>query len=188
MECKSLKTKRIGFRKNKKGKRRRFLCLSCGISFCWGDKAKKKIQLTRRHLEDKSSYRDIQRRDHHSRNTAVKYVREIAENVKDSFWIAKNLKPQWSGVLCLDGTYIRVRNHFANLARRKNWYEDERFLHKMAAFLGTDYHTRDLPHYSLGDNENTIDLVLYFRQLKANGYDLKVLVRDGNERDSVQRH
>lgn len=143
---------------------------------------KEKAELTRRHLEDKSSYRDIERRDHRSRNTVVKYVHEVAKMAKDSFWIAKTLKPQWGGVLCFDGTYIRVRNVFAKLARRGKWYEDERFLHKMAALLGTDYHTRDLPHYSLGDNENMIDLVLYFQQLEANGYHLKILVRDGNER------
>lgn len=50
----------------------------------------------------------------------------------------------------------------------------------MVALLGVDFHTRDLPHYSLGDNENMIDLVLYFQQLKANGCDLQILVRDGN--------
>lgn len=51
----------------------------------------------------------------------------------------------------------------------------------MIALLGVDFHTRDLPHYSLGDNENMIDLVLYFQQLKGNGYNLQILVRDGNE-------
>lgn len=67
------------------------------------------------------------------------------------------------------------------MIRKKGWdEEDERFLHKMVVLLGTDYHTRDLPHYSLGDNENMIDLVMYFQQLQRNGYDLKVLVRDGN--------
>jgi len=52
----------------------------------------------------------------------------------------------------------------------------------MIALLGLDYHTRDLPHYSLGDNENMIDLILYFKQLRENGYEIKVLVRDGNEK------
>lgn len=176
-----MKTIRKGFRKNKKGKKRRFLCLDCNSKFLFNSNGQKR-ELTRRHLEDKSSYRDIQRRNNCSKNTVMKYLHKMAGNAKNSFWVARNLKPKWSGVLCFDGTYIRVRNHFANLARRKNWYEDERFLHKMAAFLGTDYHTRDLPHYSIGDNENMIDLVMYFRQLQANGYDLKVLVRDGNER------
>lgn len=106
----------------------------------------------------------------------------MGEKVKSSFWIAEHLKPHWKGVLCFDGTYIHVKNFFAKLMRRKGWIEDERFLHKMIALLGTDYHTRDLPHYALGDNENMIDLVLYFQELKRNGYDLTVLVSDGNER------
>lgn len=140
----------------------------------------KKTEVTRRHLEDESSYRTIAKRDQFSKNTALKYVHEMGEKVKDSFWIAQFFKPKWSGILCFDGTYITVKNMFAKFERQQRLIEDERFLHKMIVLLGTDYHTRDLPHYSLGDNENMIDLVLYFQQLKLNGYDLNVLVRDGN--------
>jgi len=89
--------------------------------------------------------------------------------------------PKISGVLVTDGTYINVRNAFAELAKREHWYSDDRFLHKMLAILSIDYHTRDLPHYSLGDNENKIDLVLHFEQLKELGYPLAGLVRDGND-------
>lgn len=183
MFCDSLNTKRKGFRKNKKGTVHRFLCLKCGKSFSFKDN--KEIDITRRHLEDGSSYRTIQRRNKCSKTMAIKYVHEVGKNAKDSFWIATNLKPKWSGILCFDGTYIAVKNLFAKLIRQKKWLlEDERFLHKMVVLLGTDYHTRDLPHYSLGDNENMIDLVLYFQQLKQNGYDINVLVRDGNDRIS----
>jgi hypothetical protein len=137
--------------------------------------------LAKRHLEDCSSYRTIQRRDAVSRNTAYKAVHEIALLAKDSFFVAKHLKPKWSGVLCFDGTYIAVKNTFAQLERK--WRDDEegKFLHKLMALIGTDFHTRDLPHYSLADSENMVDLVMYFRQLRENGYDLQVLVRDGNE-------
>lgn len=142
----------------------------------------KKREITRRHLEDKSSYRDIERRNGTSKTTALKYVHELGKNVKDSYWIATHLKPVWSGVLAVDGSYISVKDEFAHIFHKKLMDEDERFLHKMLVILGTDFHTRDLPHYSLGDNENMIDLVMYFQELKKNGYDLKVLVRDGNER------
>jgi len=137
--------------------------------------------LTRRHLEDSSSYRVISRRNSVSKNTAYKAVHEVSASVKDSFFIAKHFRPKWSGILCFDGTYLMVKNHFAELER--SWSDDKegKFLHKMVALLGTDFHTRDLPHYSLGDNENMIDLVMYFKQLRKNGYDLQVLVRDGNE-------
>lgn len=108
----------------------------------------------------------------------------MSKSVKSSSWISRNLKPKWRGVLCVDGTYIRVLNAFAEMIRREGWSEDssERFLHKLVAIIGIDFHTRDLPHYSIGDNENMVDLVLYFQQLKENGYDLQVLVRDGNQR------
>ena len=160
---------------------RRFFCKDCKKKFVYGKEIKKR-EWVKRHLEDKSSYRDIARRGGPSKNTALKAVHEIGDKVKSSYWIAKNLHPKWSGVLCIDGTYINVKNFFAEMMKRKGWLEDERFLHKMIIILGTDYHTRDLPHYTLGDNENMIDLILYFQELKRNGYDLSVLVSDGNER------
>lgn len=158
-------------------------CFDCQKAFTLG-KEKHKQEIVRRHLEDGSSYRTIQRRDDCSKTTAVKIVHAVAESVKGSHWISRNLKPKWRGVLCVDGTYIRVLNSFADLARKERWSNDEaeRFLHKLVALIGVDYHTRDLPHYSIGDNENMIDLILYFQRLKENGYDLQVLVRDGNQR------
>ncbi|MCK5472246.1 transposase [Candidatus Gracilibacteria bacterium] len=157
--------------------------MECKKSFVFGQKDKK-LEIVRRHLEDSSSYRTIQKRNRLTKNTACKTVNEAAQTIKDSFWVARNLKPKWGGILVFDGTYIRVKNQFAKLARRLGWYQDERFLHKMIVLLGVDFHTRDLPHYSLGDNENMIDLVMYFQQLKENGYDTKILVRDGNQRIS----
>ena len=129
-----------------------------------GKKRKKRV---RRHLEDSSSYRTINRRNGYSKNTACKYVKEISSQIKDSFQIAKNFKPKWNDILALDGTYLNIRNEFAKLAKKKKWTQeggniDERFLHKMMALLSIDYHTRDLPHYSLADNENKLDLVLFF--------------------------
>jgi hypothetical protein len=159
----------------------RVICLDCNKSFVAG-KAQHKREVVRRHLEDHSSYRTIERRNGFTKMTANKIVHEMAAQVKDSHWVAKNLKPQWKGVLVFDGTYLNVRNEFADIERELGWCEDERFLHKLIALLGIDFHTRDLPHYSIGDNENMIDLVLYFQQLKENGYPLKALVRDGNER------
>jgi len=176
--CDSLNTKRKGFRRNKKGTIRRFLCFQCGKSFSFRNNNEN--DTTRRHLEDSSSYRTIQRRDGCSKNTAIKHIHKVGEVARDSFWIATNLKPKWSGILCFDGTYISVKNPLPKPVQ-KLFSKDERFLHKMVALLGVDYHTRDLPHYSLGENENMIDLVMHFRQLKENGYDINVLVRDGNK-------
>ena len=167
---------------NKKRTVQLVFCLDCKRTFTAG-KEQRKRNIVRRHLEDGSSYRTIQRRDGYSKTTAVKCMRELGKTVKDSAWIARSLKPKWRSVLCVDGTYVGVRNAFAHLARKERWFEDEseRFLHKLIAIIGTDYHTRDLPHYAIGDNENMIDLVMFFQQLKENGYDLEVLVRDGNK-------
>lgn len=130
----------------------------------------------------------IERRDGISKHTSIRYVHDIGKSVKDSAWIAKNLRPKWRGVLCVDGTYIHVRDWFKQLTRKEKEF-DERFLHKLIALLSTDYHTRDLPHYSIGDNENMIDCVLHFQQLKENGYDLQVLVRDGSQTiEGAARH
>jgi len=158
-------------------------CFDCRKTFTLG-KEKHKLGIVRRHLEDASSYRTIERRDGLSKPAAIRSVHAVANAAKDSTWIARNLKPKWRGVLCVDGTYIRVLNAFAELARKEGWSDDEaeRFLHKLVALIGVDYHTRDLPHYSIGDNENMVDLVMYFQQLKEIGYDLQVLVRDGNQR------
>jgi hypothetical protein len=165
-------------------------CFDCEKTFTAGN-AQRKREVVRRHLEDHSSYRTIQRRDGCSRNTAVKLVHALGREVKDSFWIAKHLHPTWRGVLCVDGTYVRVRNAFKKLAQREGWYkgEEQKFLHKLIALLGVDYHTRDLPHYAIGDNENMIDMVLFFQQLRENAYPLKALVRDGNRTiEAAARH
>ncbi len=164
------------------------LCFDCKKTFSTSKK-KRKRNIVLRHIDDGSSYRTIERRDGCSKTTAMKYVHEVGKSIKESSWIANFLKPNWRGVLCFDGTYISVRNHFSDLERKERWRNDERFLNKLCVLISTDYHTRDLPHYSLGDNENMIDLVLHFEQLKKNGYPLQVLVRDGNKRiETAARH
>lgn len=165
-------------------------CFDCKKTFTFG-REREKRDVVRRHLEDHSSYRTIERRDGPSKHTAIRHVHALGKTIKDSAWIAKHLQPKWRGVLCVDGTYVRVKNFFAKLAREKKWFkgEDEKFLHKLIALISTDYHTRDLPHYSIGDNENMIDCVLHFQQLKENGYDLQVLVRDGSRTiEEAARH
>lgn len=156
----------------------RAFCYDCKKAFC-PSAVQKQRALVRRHLEDHSSYRTIARRNGVAKRTAIKVVHRIAHEVRDSAWIAKNLRPKWRGVLGFDGTYLRVRNEFIELVRAQGW-SDERFLQKLIALLSVDYHSRDLPHYSLGDNENMVDLVMHFQILKENGYNLDVLIRDGN--------
>jgi len=107
----------------------------------------------------------------------MRAIHELTAETKDSFWIKKNLKPKWSGVLSFDGKIVRVFDEFAHifdytpieLARA----------HKAVWLCGVDVHTKDLPHYQLGEEETMIDLVMYFQNLKKLRYPLKVLIVDG---------
>lgn len=114
-----------------------------------------------------------------SKTTLVNITHEVTEQVKDSEWIAKRFNPQWSGTLVVDGKVIKVYNRFA-----KNFTNltssEYRAAQRMTWLCGIDYTTGDLPHYSLADSENRIDLILFFKQLKKNGYSLRILVSDGN--------
>lgn len=112
----------------------------------------------------------------------MKAVHRATKDVKDSLWIAKNFKLSWSGILVFDGVSIRVFNRLTKCLDLSKFTKREiKNLHKKVWLCGVDYLTGDLPHYDLGDEETMVDLVLYFRTLKELGYDLRVLVSDGNE-------
>lgn len=109
----------------------------------------------------------------------MKMVHKITGEAKDSYWVAEHLKPRWSGTLVFDGKVIKIYDWFAK--RFKGLPKDEyRAMHRKTWLCGKDYDTGDLPHYSVADSENKIDLVMYFKQLKKNGYILRNLVSDGN--------
>ena len=141
-------------------------------------RVKFKRQITKEHLE-RGSLRILARRHGYSRNTLNNFVHEITKNVKNSHYIATHLKPKWSGTLVVDGKVVKVFDHFTK--NIKNLSEGEyRASHRKVWLCGIDYGTGDLPHYSIADSENKIDLVMYFKQLKKNGYILLNLVSDGN--------
>jgi hypothetical protein len=118
-----------------------------------------------------------------SKPTVLKIIHTVTAQTKSSIWIAERFKPVWSGVLAVDGVYLRV---FDPLAKKLNGYkawpsEKQKALHRKVWLCGIDYGTGDLPHYALADEESMIDLVMFFRILKKTGYPLRVLVSDGNE-------
>lgn len=81
--------------------------------------------------------------------------------------------------MIVDGKVIKIFDRFAK--NFKNLSKGEyRASHRKVWLCGIDYGTGDLPHYSIADSENKIDLVMYFKQLKKNGYILLNLVSDGN--------
>lgn len=102
-------------------------------------------------------------------------VHRVTKRLADSLDVARALRPVWGGILVVDGKYVRTKQLRALRAdvrvRQRNL---------MCWICGVDAWTGDLPHYALADEETMIDLVLYFRRLKEIGYELRVLVSDGN--------
>jgi len=112
----------------------------------------------------------------------MRIIHRITAQLPDSTMIAKMFCPMWSGVLVFDGKVIRVYDKLLEKMNQSKLTEDEiRWRHKMRWLCGVDYGTGDLPHYDLGESENMIDLVLYFRTLKKINYPLVALVCDGNQ-------
>lgn len=102
-------------------------------------------------------------------------IHRVMKRLADSLDVARFLRPVWGGILVVDGKYVRTKQLHA---RRADKHVRERNL--MCWICGVDAWTGDLPHYQLADEETMIDLVLYFRRLKEIGYELRVLVSDGN--------
>lgn len=185
LNCKSLKTRRNGKKKLKMRLIQRFYCLDCRKSFVIRLNKKsritfhKKVEITRRHLEGRSSIRIIARHTGHSTKTICNSIKEITSQCVGASWIAKNLSPQWSGYLALDGKMIRVWDWAAKHFRYSK--QEKRWLHKMSLLIALDLGTLDIPIHHLGSEETTIDLVLMLKELKKIGYPLKGYITDGNE-------
>jgi hypothetical protein len=122
--------------------------------------------------------RTIGRRKHISKYTVSLAVTTIAKEVKGSIWIAKQFRPQWGHVLCVDGKIIRVFNPGAKNYQGTSAEKAAQL--KKTWIVGIDVLTKDLPYYCVADGEGKIDMYEYFKTVKEDiGYDLKVLVSDG---------
>lgn len=113
----------------------------------------------------------------------MKIIHEVTEKLPDSEWVAKRFQPEWSGILVVDGKMVKVFDSLEpKLSRDSSFTEQQRkMMHWKAWLCGIDSGTGDLPHYDLADEETKIDLIFFFQKLKKIGYNLKVLVSDGNE-------
>lgn len=164
----------------------RFFCKVCNSSFTAGRdhssiSGKYKRKITKDNLE-RGSHRILGRRYKHSKNTITKIIHEVVENTATSFDIAKKLKPEWSGTLSVDGKFIKAFDWYVKTLKKKHNLSDDELhaLHRKVWLCGIDYETGDLPHSALADSENRIDLILFYKQLKKNGYILQNLVSDGS--------
>jgi transposase-like protein len=184
-KCQSLKTKRNGKRKLSKGSIQCFLCFKCNHFFSLRVNKnktfgfKEKVEITRTHLEGRTSIRTIARHKGISKTTVVKAIHEITSQCAGAAWIAKSLNPQWSGYLGIDGKMIRVwdwaAKHFRYTKEQKRW------LHKMSLMACIDLGTLDIAAHHLGDEETSIDLKMCLEGLRETGYPLKGYVTDGNK-------
>lgn len=187
-KCGSLNTKRYGKRKLTGSKKTvvRISCAECHYvgsvrslarlheenTFC--------LELTRESLE-RASVRILARRYKKSKTTIMNIVHRVTSELGNSQTIAKQFRPQWSGVLIFDGKVVRVFDENASRLDKTRFTENElRWMHKRRWLCGIDFETGDLPHYALHEAESKVDLVLYFQELKSLQYPLKAVVCDGN--------
>lgn len=181
--CRSLKTQRWGKRKTSTGSVQKFRCSNCSHIFSkrltkGRLTAHKKVEVTRSHLEGRTSIRTLVRETGLAKQTISNAIYDTVSTCVSTAAIASVLQPNWSGYLAVDGSAIRVWDWSA-----KGFYytkEQKRFLHKLVWLVALDLKTLDIVHHHLGDEETMIDLVLFYQQVKANGYPLKGLVSDGN--------
>ncbi len=101
-------------------------------------------------------------------------IAKCLTRVKDSIWIALHLKPQWSGVLLVAHTAIRIRHHLYKKNKRNK--PGEVCCNKPVWLCSLDCATGDLPHYSLVKKQSAANFRDYFRELRESGYCLNVLV------------
>ena len=181
--CLCLQTKRNGNRIVRGRKIQKFRCLKCGHTFSKRIThgkltANEKVKIARTHLEGRTSVRQLVRDTGLAKQTIQNAVYETINKCVDSAFIARYLKPNWGGNLVVDGTMIRVYDWSAKHFRYNK--QEKRFLHKLIWIVALDLETLDIVHQFLGEEETMIDLILFFREIKNIGYDLKGLVSDGN--------
>lgn len=182
--CLSLKTKRNGLRIIRKRRIQKFRCLTCNHIFSKrinkgvltkGDK----INIVKKHLECRTSIRQIVRDTGLAKQTITNAIKEITKDCIDSVEIARKLNPQWGGYLAVDGSCIRVYDWSAKHFHYSK--EQKRLLHKLVWIVALDLETLDIVHQHLAEEETMIDLIIFYRTIKEMGYPLKGLVSDGNK-------
>lgn len=181
--CRSLKTQRWGRRKTSTGSVQKFRCVRCSHIFSKRltkgmVTSSKKVEITRSHLEGRTSIRTLVRETGLAKQTISNAIYETVSSCVNTATVASILKPNWSGYLAVDGSVVRVWDWSASSFPHTK--DQKRFLHKLVWLVALDLETLDIVHHHLGDEETMIDLVLFYQQVKANDYPLKGLVSDGN--------
>lgn len=158
-------------RKGKSRGRQRIFCNDCKkksvIDFS-DSRENISIEITKQHLEGRSSIRIVSRQKIISKTTVNKHTHLITARSKNSQFIKEKFNPKWNGIISVDGKYVKVYDRIKKQTVSYCW------------ICGIDCPTKDLPHYLLHDEEGKIDMVIFFQELKEMNYPLKVLISDDN--------
>lgn len=172
-----MKTKRDGFHRD----RIRIFCHDCKRKISINYKEKKANELLKDHL-NRNSYRILEDEKGISKKSACKVVNQTTEELIDSNELTKLLKPQnYSGILLIDGKYVPVKETTGvkksglvpRSAKRRG-----RTKKGLVTIACIDYLTHDIPVYGISLSENSFDVENIFRELKAIGYPLIVVICD----------
>jgi hypothetical protein len=178
-----LNTRRDGHRILSDGRKVvKFECVACGKNWTAKHHNPNFIngpQIIKESLE-RASIRILSRRHKHGKKQIMELIHRTTVEIKDSVWIANHFPLRWSGVLAVDGKYVKSYDRLTKQLKGKWPDETLKAMNRKVWLCGMDYGTGDLPHYELAEEETKIDLVMYFRNLKKIGYPLRVLVCDGN--------
>lgn len=93
-------------------------------------------EAVKRYVEDNTSFRNVARRMKVSRTTVLKWVAEAGGTCKDTIETNLELKPHWTGVLCIDGKPVAISGE------------------KDTTLVAVDKESKDLVHLRLVDEEN----------------------------------
>lgn len=138
-------------------------------------------QITRESLE-RASIRILSRRYGKAPNTIMGIIHRVTAQLPNTREIAERFRPQWSGVLTVDGKVVKVYDAVIERMDRTKLTENEiTWMHKQRWLVGVDHGTGDLPHHDLAEEEGRIEWIMYFRQLQTMRYPLRAVIADGNE-------
>lgn len=202
--CKCIKCKKYkAIRKGKRREKERFKCLACGCSF--QKVTSKKEDINKRailveHLE-RASYRILSTRYGKSKNELYKVIESQLRSLPDNYELTDRIKDKlkYCGKLVVDGKYIPIKERrdihplplidLSSGRRRKAAVPRSAKRMKVrrgkTLIWGCEYLSHDIPHFELGDSENSFVLNDYFKGLKALNYPLISLTTD--DKDEIAR-
>jgi transposase-like protein len=169
-----------GIRQN----RQKYFCQNCHQHFSRPLIREQKVSqknIVLDHL-DGLSYRQIERRINVPKKKLCQIVNSRIDDLPNNFAITKSLikKLDYSGNHVVDGKYIPVKeivldNELGKIPRSK---KRQKVVKGKVLIWGSDYGSHDIPHFEVGNSENSLVFDHYFRRLKELDYKMLSLTLD----------